>query len=118
MSKVYLLLPLLAVSCLFAGLYGVVHNQISFTVSPDYFYAFKFDQFAIPQSLQGRIGASLVGWEAAWWMGIVIGAPLVLVGLILPGWKAYITQTLTAFAVAAATALLVGLGGLAYAFLD
>jgi hypothetical protein len=114
-NKIFFLLPLLAVSCLFAGLYGVVHNQISYTVSPDYFHAFKFDQFSIPDSLRGRVGASIVGWEAAWWMGIVIGEPVVLVGLILPGWRAYVTQTLMAFVVAATTALVVGLGGLAYA---
>ena len=40
---VYGLLVVIAV--LFAGLYGVVHNQISYTVSPEYFTKFKFRQF-------------------------------------------------------------------------
>ena len=39
-------LPVLLVfGCVIAGVYGALHDQISFTVSPDYFFAFKFHQF-------------------------------------------------------------------------
>lgn len=107
---------LLAVSCVAAGLYGALHNQISFTVSPDYFFAFKFHQFAIPDDLRGRIGASIVGWYASWWMGMFIGVPVLLIGLILPDWKTYLTHSLVAVAVVTLTALVVGLGALAYGY--
>jgi hypothetical protein len=95
--------------------YGALHNQVSYTVSPDYFFAFKFDQFGIPDDLRGRIGASIVGWYASWWMGLVIGVPILLVALILPGPRTYVSGCLVAFAVVAGTALVVGLAALVYA---
>jgi hypothetical protein len=115
--KLALFPVLLAAACLIAGLYGALHNQISYTVSPDYFHALKFQQFDIPEHLQGRQGASIVGWYASWWMGLVIGIPVLLVGLILPRWQAYLSRCLIAFALVAATALLFGLGALLYAYL-
>lgn len=115
MVKILLFPILLVAACLVAGLYGSLHNQISYTVSPDYFHEYKFDQFRIPSELHGRLGAALVGWYASWWMGFLIGVPVLIVGLILPDWKVYLSRCLIAFAIVAFTALLVGLGALAYA---
>lgn len=115
MAKLILLPLLLIAACLVAGAYGALHNQISYTVSPDYFHVFKFDQFRIPEDLRGRVGASIVGWHASWWMGILIGVPVLLVGLIMPGARTYLTHCLIAIAVVAATALIVGLAALAWA---
>lgn len=115
MLKLALLPVLLAVSCLVAGAYGAAHNQISFTVSPDYFYAFKFHQFRIPQEQQGRLGAAIVGWHASWWMGAVIGIPVLLGGLFLPDAESYFRHCLVAIGVVVLTTLLVGLGALALA---
>jgi hypothetical protein len=47
-------------------------------------------------------------------MGLFIGVPVLLVGLILLGWRVYLSRCLIAFAVVAGTTLLVGLGGLVY----
>jgi hypothetical protein len=116
-EKYSLFVVLLIAACGAAGLYGALHNQISYTVSPEYFHAFKFQQFGIPKDLQGRLGASIVGWHASWWMGLLIGVPVLLVGLILPGWQVYLPRCLMAYAVIAATALVVGLIALLYATL-
>ena len=115
MAKIALLPVLLFAGCLIAGAYGAVHDQVSYTVSPDYFHSFKFIQFSIPPSLQNRTGAALVGWGATWWMGLIIGVPVLTIGLTLPDARTYWTRSLVAFAVVAATALLVGFGALAYA---
>jgi hypothetical protein len=115
MTKLLLMPALLVLGCLIAGVYGAVHDQVSFTASPDYFFAFKFHQFDIPPELQNRVGAAIVGWRATWWMGAVIGVPVVTAGLLLPGWQAYLKHSLIAFAVVALTALLVGMGALAIA---
>ena len=114
-AKLLLLPVLLVAGCLASGLYGALHNQISYTVSPEYFHAFKFHQFDIPAQFHNRIGAAIVGWYASWWMGVFIGMPVLLFGLILPGWRTYLSCCLTAFGVIAATALLVGLAALVYA---
>ena len=75
----------------------------------------KFRQFDVPSDLHNRIGAAVVGWRATWWMGLFIGVPVLTVGLVLPDARAYLTRCLVAFGVVAVTALVVGLGGLAYA---
>lgn len=116
MGKVALFPVLILAACLTAGLYGMLHNQISYTVSLDYFHAFKFHQFRIPEVWHGRIGAALVGWRASWWMEVLIGVPVLLVGLIMPDWKSYLRHGFIAIAVAAGTTLLVGLAALAYAY--
>jgi hypothetical protein len=106
---------LLVAGCLIAGLYGALHDQISYTVSPDCYFAYKFHQFRIPEESQNRVGAAIVGWQASWWMGILIGIPILLVGMAMPDWKAYLTKCLLAYVVVALTALAVGLAALAYA---
>jgi hypothetical protein len=98
-----------------AGVYGALHDQISYTVSPDYFFAFKFHQFHVSPHLQNRVGAAIVGWKATWWMGAIIGPPLLAAGLLIPGARAYLKHVLIAFAVVTTTALIVGLGALAVA---
>ncbi|TBX15441.1 hypothetical protein [Nioella sediminis] len=84
MARFVVLPVLIAFACLLAGLYGMVHNQISYTVGPDYFHAFKFHQFNIAEALPFRVGAAIVGWQASWWMGIVIGVPIAAIGLAMP----------------------------------
>jgi hypothetical protein len=114
-TKLALSPVLLVAGCLIAGLYGALHDQVSYSVSPDYFHAFKFRQFDIPVGLHNRLGAAIVGWHGSWWMGAIIGVPVLLVGLVMPDARAYWTRGLVAFAVVAATALIVGLGALTYA---
>jgi hypothetical protein len=115
MLKLAMFPVLLAAGCVISGLYGALHDQISYTVSPDYFHHLKFRQFDIPPHLHNRLGVSIVGWYATWWMGLFIGIPVLTVGLIMPNARAYLTRCLVSFAVVAGTALIVGLGGLAWA---
>ncbi len=90
-GKVLAFFGLMALAVLAAGLFGAVHNQLSYTVGPAYFTEIKFAQFAIPPELQNRFGASLVGWRASWWMGLFIGLPAFLIGLfIVPRARSYV----------------------------
>jgi hypothetical protein len=110
-----LLLPLLyGLGLCVAGAYGAVHNQISYTVAPSYFHGHKFVQFGIPPEYHNRLGAAAVGWRASWWMGQFIGPPVLLFGLLVPGWKRYLSRALIAIGVVATTTLCVGLGALLY----
>lgn len=74
---------LLGFAVLAAGLFGALHNQVSYSISPEYFHAFKFRQFGLPPEIAPRLGAALVGWRASWWMGLILGPPVFLLGLIL-----------------------------------
>jgi hypothetical protein len=66
-----------------AGVYGSLHDQISYTVSPEYFTRFKFYQFGLlDNSIPERVRAAEVGFLAAWWMGLPIGLLTGVAGFI------------------------------------
>lgn len=59
------------------GLYGIIHDQLTFSLSPEYFTRFKFRQFAwadfgqAPRIFAGTVGffaAGSVGAGAAWFL--------------------------------------------------
>lgn len=78
-KKLGLVFVWLAVSCCIAALFGALHNQVSFTLSDEYFTKFKFFQFGLSEfDVAPRILAAYVGILASWWMGLIIG---VIVGL-------------------------------------
>ena len=112
MIKILLIPVLFGLACLMAGVYGALHDQISYTVSPDYFQQFKFIQFEIAPDLHDRLGAARVGWMATWWMGIVVGVVIVPLGMTVPGTKQSFMATLKALGVVAGTALVTGLAAL------
>jgi hypothetical protein len=57
-----------------AGLFGALHDQMSYTVSSEYFAKFKFIQFhLLDPGVPERIRAAKVGFLASWWMGIPLG---------------------------------------------
>ncbi len=117
MVKFALIPLLLLIACLFAGIYGAFHNQISYTVAPEYFTQFKFHQFRITDGTPHRIGAAIVGWNAAWWMGIVIGIILIPSGLLIRGNANYFWGMIWVFGVVVMTTLTVGLAALAIAYM-
>ena len=57
-----------------AGAYGVLHDQVSYAISPEYFTKMKFRQFAWADvGLPPRAFASEVGFLATWWVGLIAG---------------------------------------------
>lgn len=82
MGKFPTFFVLMVVAALAAAVFGALHNQLSYTVGPTYFTAFKFDQFGIGEALPHRFGAAIVGIKASWWMGPLIAIPAFIYGLI------------------------------------
>ncbi|MEM9542855.1 MAG: hypothetical protein AAGA60_25610 [Cyanobacteria bacterium P01_E01_bin.42] len=117
MRKPFLIPLLLIIACAIAGIYGVLHNQISYTVSPDYFHQFKFIQLNLAPALQGRLGASLVGLISSWWMGIFISPFLLPIGFKRLSKQRYFISMLQAFAIAALTSLVASAIALLLAFI-
>lgn len=77
------------ISIILAGLYGILHDQVTYTISPEYFSKFKFNQFGVnPTDLGGhRQAVALIGFLATWWTGIFIGLGLGLTGLLFKDHK-------------------------------
>jgi hypothetical protein len=74
-KKVLLFLLILVLSSIIGGLFGIVHDQVTYTISPEYFTNLKFYQFGLRIFILGdqRVGAVFVGILATWWMGLLIG---------------------------------------------
>jgi hypothetical protein len=73
-----------AIGAAVAAAYGVVHDQISFTISPEYFTKMKFEQFAWADpraaGAPDRVFVAEIGALATWWVGAIAGWCLARVG--------------------------------------
>ncbi|MEO6303002.1 MAG: hypothetical protein ABIP51_07500 [Bacteroidia bacterium] len=78
---------------LIAGLYGIVHDQITYSISEEYYTKFKFFQFKLAylgnEAIfpNPRIKVMQVGFMATWWTGLIIGLLQGLVGFIHKDFK-------------------------------
>jgi len=72
-----LLGPMLQISLvcsLVAGLYGVIHDQVTFTISNEYFTKLKYKQFHYLQfDGNDRLKISAIGFFATFWVGFFFG---------------------------------------------
>jgi hypothetical protein len=69
------LLVYIVSTTILSGLYGILHNQITFTISNEYFTHFKFLQHHLPEyyTAPARLGACIIGWNSTWWIGLIFG---------------------------------------------
>lgn len=115
-----ILLLIIGLGPLIGGLYGIIHDQLTYTISPEYYTKFKFYQFGLidigNEAIfpNPRLEVSAVGFMATWWMGLPIGLILGLVGLTIKDNKQMFRTTLKAFVLTTIIAFITGLIGLAY----
>ncbi|WP_075341132.1 hypothetical protein [Tenacibaculum agarivorans] len=130
MNKFLALLLILIIAPILGGLYGILNDQITYTISSEYYTKFKFIQFGfenwglgknigtenIPEiKLRNpRVGASIIGFLATWWVGMIIGILLGFVGLIHKNGKQLFLITIKSFVLTIVIALLTGIIGLLY----
>lgn len=78
MQHVRLFIFVIIATLLITSVFGIVHDQITYTISNEYYTRFKFIQFGlVPKGMElqmpHRIAALIVGIKATWWTGIPIG---------------------------------------------
>jgi hypothetical protein len=57
---------------LIAGIYGIIHDEVTYTISPEYFTRMKFDQFrAVDFGFSPRVFVAEIGFLATWWVGLI-----------------------------------------------
>jgi hypothetical protein len=65
-----------------AGVYGILHDQITYSISPEYFTRLKFHQFHRADfGLPPRVFAGEIGFLATWWVGFFAAWFLARVGV-------------------------------------
>ena len=113
MGKFPALFLLLASAAAVAAFFGAAHNQLSYSVGPDYFHAIKFAQFGIAADTHPRLGAAIVGVQASWWMGVLVALPACLYGLItVPTARSYLAAGIGAIGLVFLLAIAAAFGGL------
>ena len=82
-NKIGLLILTIVLSIILASIYGIIHNQISYSISEEYFTVFKFEQFGLWENGYGdeSLKVSLVGGLSTWWFGLIFGIINGLIGL-------------------------------------
>ena len=57
-----------------AGLYGIIHDQLTYSISPEYFTRLKFAQFHYADfGVPARVFVAEIGFLATWWVGLFAG---------------------------------------------
>jgi hypothetical protein len=115
-KKVGVLILTIILTPILAGLYGALHDQISYTISPEYFTKFKFGQFGLEVNWFGgeRQTAAIAGITATWWTGIFIGIGHGLTGLLHKDYKQMSRVIFKASMITIGVAMVIGLLGLVY----
>ncbi len=130
MNKITAFFLILIIGTLLGGVYGIVNDQFTYSISPEYYTKFKFIQFNFESIGLGvnigdwntpeirmpspRVGAVIVGFLATWWMGLIISIILGFVGLIHKTGKTMFKFTIKSFLVTIITAFIIGLIGMVY----
>jgi len=116
MKRFAVLLVTLVVLPLIAGLYGALHDQLSFTIAPEYFTRFKYDQFGFePQWFGGHHATvAVIGFLATWWVGLLMALFIAPLGLMFKEPARMRQEIMRATALTLGVAALCGLVGLAY----
>jgi len=98
-----------------ASIYGILHDQVTYSISPEYFTKMKFHQFDYANfGWPRRVFVAEVGVLATWWVGFVAGwfMARILVPAIGAGTRLIMRGMAVMFAVAfagSATGFLLGL---------
>ena len=116
MKKFGVLILAVVASALLAGVYGMIHDQITYTISHEYFTKFKYAQFGFEPAWFGgdRPTVAIIGFLATWWVGSFIGTGLGLLGLLFPQAAAMRKALFGAIGLVYCTAIAAGAGGFLY----
>jgi len=62
------------VGSMLGGIYGILHDQVTFSISSEYFIKLKYQQFHYLVWGSGdRLQVSIIGFFATWWVGLFLG---------------------------------------------
>ncbi len=123
MYKLLVFLLIIVIAPILGGLYGIAHDQFTYTISHEYFTKFKFYQFDLMTTgneaifPNPRTQVAIIGWRATWWMGIPIGLILGFEGFGNINAKSMLKITIKSLFLNIFVVLIIGLLGLAYGYI-
>ncbi|TAH25129.1 MAG: hypothetical protein EAZ07_08175 [Cytophagales bacterium] len=114
--RILTLLLLVGIGTAISVLFGVVHDQITYTLSPEFYNQVRFPQLGINSS-EGRLGAGLVAFFSSWKIGFIISLVLSFTGLIHANNPKIIKFTFESFIIVMITTSVFTAFGLVFNFL-
>mgnify|MGYP001358543581 CR=1 FL=1 len=121
--KKLLTLPIIVLlSVIIASVYGILHDQLTYCISPEYYTKFKFPMFGLvsdpKETLQNpRLAVALTGIIATWWVGLIIGIAFGIIALVLKDDRQMFRSALKALLRTIVIAIGAGLTGLGYGWM-
>ncbi len=100
-----------------AGVYGILHDQVTYSICPEYYTKFKFYQFRLVNSgneailPNPRTYVTITGFMASWWTGLIIGVIQGVIGLLHPNPKTMFNIVFKTILIALLTVFLFGVVG-------
>ena len=82
MKKFGVFILIVILCSLIAGTYGMLHDQLTYTISPEYYTKFKFIRMNIDPALAPRLAVCEIGFLSTWWAGIFAGVAIGAAGFI------------------------------------
>ena len=85
LSIFFKIILIIILSIVIASLFGAIHNQISYSVSSEFFKNFLFGNFGVNdwEINNDRILVSLVGILGSYWVGLILGIIYSIIFLFL-----------------------------------
>lgn len=116
MKKIQLFILTIILTPIIAGVYGIFHNQFTFTLSEEFFTKFMFERFGFVEygTETPRLTASIIGIWSTWWFGLIIGFIFAAVGFNQPNSKLMFQSICKAITITFATTILIGILGFFY----
>ena len=121
-KKILTVILISLIAAILAGIYGIIHDHITYAISPEYYTKFKFIQFNLANENNidkikfPRIFVSIVGFLATWWFGLVLGFILGFFNLIQTSWQNLFKVSFNALLIAILVTFITGMLGLFYGF--
>jgi hypothetical protein len=106
------MLTIAFLGAIISGLYGILHDQITYSISHEYFTKLKFHQFHYANlGLPTPVFVSEIGFLATWWVGFFSG--WFLARIAVPAWPTGVAvrRCLIGFSFIFALALIAGVVG-------
>jgi hypothetical protein len=111
MKRILALLGLVLLAAVIGGAYGAIYDQLTYTISPEFFTKFRFGQFEFDPDMNERLAVAWIGFYNTWKIGAILGLVLALAGLINSDSKRMFIYTLRSFLMVILIAFVVGLIG-------
>lgn len=104
MKKVFIVIALSSLLSIIAGIYGILHDIITYNISSEYYTKFKFIEFDLTDAY-GQPHISILqllvitGWTATWWIGMIAGILFSAVSLSYTSTRKIVSSVIRAAAI-------------------